>query len=398
VADLLGINKALRDYLSMPEAVHEFSVPVLMDNGKTEVFTGIRSQHSFARGPAKGGLRFHPDVTIDEVKALSMWMTWKCAVVNVPFGGAKGGLICDYKNFSKREQERAARSFTRRLVPVIGPDMDIPAPDVNTTAEVMAWIADEYGHFIGHPEPAVVTGKPVDLGGSKGRESATGRGLAFCVERYCENAGREVKGLTVAVQGFGNVGQWAARVLAEMGARVIAISDSRGGIVDRKGLDVARCVDVKCQTGRLAGLGGEQISNDELLELDCDILVPAALESVINKGNAGRVSAKLVVEGANGPTTPDADEILTERGITLIPDVLANAGGVTVSYFEWVQNRQRLYWTETDVHERLRQIMRNSLDEVHKLTREKHVPWRKAAYMLAITRVARAVEMTHPDF
>jgi glutamate dehydrogenase (NAD(P)+) len=398
VADMVGLTKGLRDFLSMPEAVHIFSVPVLMDNGVTEVFTGIRSQHSFARGPAKGGLRFHPDVSIDEVKALSMWMTWKCAVVNIPFGGAKGGLICDYKNFSKREKERAARSFTRRTVRLIGPDIDIPAPDVNTNAEVMAWIADEYGHFVGHPEPAVVTGKPVDMGGSRGRESATGRGLAHCVERYYENAGRALKGQTVAVQGFGNVGQWAARVLEEMGATLIAVSDSRGGVVNRKGLNGGEACRLKCESGKLQGLPGDVITNVELLALDCDIFVPAALESAIHGGNAMSISARLIAEGANGPTTPDADAILAERGITVIPDVLANAGGVTVSYFEWVQNRQRDQWSESKVNDRLRHTMRDSLDEVQKLAAEKHVTWRTAAYMLAIKRVARAVEVNHPDF
>jgi glutamate dehydrogenase/leucine dehydrogenase len=396
VADIVGLGKGLREFLSMPEALHVFSVPVLMDNGVTEVFTGIRSQHSFARGPAKGGLRFHPEASVDEVKALSMWMTWKCAVVNIPFGGAKGGMACDFKNFSKREKERAARSFTRRIVPMIGPDIDIPAPDVNTTPEVMAWIADEYSHYVGHPEPAVVTGKPVDLGGSRGRVAATGRGLAYCVERYYENAGRELRGQTVAVQGFGNVGQWAARLLSEMGARVIAVSDSRGGIVDRKGLDVERAARLKCEGGKLTG--GDEITNAELLKLDCDILVPEALECAIDARNAASIGARLIAEGANGPTTPDADNILTERGIGVIPDVLANAGGVTVSYFEWVQNRQRYQWSESKVNGRLRHTMRDSLDEVQKLATEKHVPWRTAAYMLAIKRVARAVEVNHPDF
>jgi glutamate dehydrogenase (NAD(P)+) len=398
VAELLGLSKDLRDYLSAPEAVHVFSVPVLRDDGTTQVFTGIRSQHSFARGPAKGGLRFHPGVSIDEVKALSMWMTWKCAVVNVPFGGGKGGLICDYKNFSKREKERAARSFARRLSRVIGPDIDIPAPDVNTGPDVMAWIADEYGHFVGHPEPAVITGKPVEFGGSKGRDSATGRGLAYCVERYFENLGKPLEGQRIVIQGFGNAGQWAARILASLGATLIGVSDSRGAVHCADGISTSGAVKHKLETGEVAGLPGDAITNAELLELECDILVPAALESVITADNAPRVKAKLIVEAANGPTTPDADRILHERGITVIPDVLANAGGVTVSYFEWVQNRQRYYWPEDKVHERMRQIMRDALDEVQNLAEEKQVPWRTAAYMLAIKRVAHAVEVNHPNF
>lgn len=398
VAERLGLSAGLREYLSVPEAVHVFSVPVLRDNGETHVYTGIRSQHSFARGPAKGGLRFHPGVSIDEVKALSMWMTWKTAVVNVPFGGGKGGLICDYKSFSNREKERAARSFARRLTPVIGPDIDIPAPDVNTTPEVMAWIADEYGHFIGHPEPAVITGKPVEFGGSRGRDSATGRGLAYCVDRYYHNAGKPLEGQRVVIQGFGNAGQWAAKVLASMGATIIAISDSRSAVYVADGLSATGAVQHKIEAGEIAGMQGETIKHEELLELECDILVPAALESVITAENAPRIKAKLVVEAANGPTTPDADGILHERGITVIPDVLANAGGVTVSYFEWVQNRQRYAWPEEKVHERLRTIMRQSLDEVQDLAAEKDVPWRTAAYMLAIQRVAHAVQVNHPDF
>lgn len=398
VADLLKLNKGLREFLSVPEAVHTFSVPVLRDDGETHVFTGIRSQHSFARGPAKGGLRFHPGVSIDEVKALSMWMTWKTAVVNVPFGGGKGGLICDYKSFSPREKERAARSFARRLTPVIGAEIDIPAPDVNTTPEVMAWIADEYGHYIGHPEPAVITGKPVDFGGSRGRDSATGRGLAYCVDRYYHNAGKTLEGQRVVIQGFGNAGQWAAKVLTTMGATIIAISDSRGAVHAPEGLSATGAIQHKLESGQVSGMPGDEISNTELLELDCDILVPAALESVITAENAPRIKAKLIAEAANGPTTPDADAILHERGVVVMPDVLANAGGVTVSYFEWVQNRQRYYWPEQKVFDRLQKGMRQALDEVQDLAETKNVPWRTAAYMLAIQRVAHAVEVNHPDF
>lgn len=398
VAKLLDLPDAVRDYLAEPEALHVFTVPVLMDDGTTKVFTAARSQHSFARGPGKGGLRFHPGVTIDEVKALAMWMTWKCAVVKLPYGGAKGGMIIDYKPMSKREKERAARSFARRLAKVIGPDLDIPAPDVNTNAEVMAWIADEYANVVGHPEPAVITGKPIEFGGSLGRNSATGRGLAFCVQRYYENAKLKLEGQTVVVQGFGNAGQWAATVLESMGARIIAISDSRGGVRNAEGIDASRAIEHKAKTGAVEGLQGDKITNQELLVLECDILVPAALEGVITGENASDVKAKLVAEAANGPLTPEADRILHEKGTLVIPDVLANAGGVTVSYFEWVQNRQRFYWTEDEVNSRMREIMRRAVDEVQQVSTERKVDWRTGAYVLAVQRVAAAVQTGHPDF
>jgi glutamate dehydrogenase (NAD(P)+) len=318
--------------------------------------------------------------------------------VNIPYGGGKGGMICDYKSLSLRERERATRSFTRRIAHLIGPDLDIPAPDVNTGGLEMAWIADEYAKFAGHPEPGVVTGKPVEMGGSLGREDATGRGLAYCVSRYFENTGQTLAGRTIAVQGCGNVGRWAAHNLCALGARLIAISDSRGGVMNRSGIDPAAAVAHKNTTGQIAGLTGDAIGNEELLQLDCDILVPAALESVLTDRNAPKVRARLIVEGANGPTTPEADRLLHERGIPVIPDVLANAGGVTVSYFEWVQDRQRYWWKEPKVHERLREIMSGSLDAVHQIAERERVHWRSAAYLLAVRRVAHAVEVGHPDF
>lgn len=398
VADRLKLSKGLCAYLAEPEAVHVVSVPVVRDDGRVEVLTGVRSQHSFARGPGKGGLRFHPEVTIDEVKALSMWMTWKCAVVNVPFGGAKGGLIVDYKQLSLREKERATRAFARRMLPYIGPDFDVPAPDVNTTPREMAWIAHEYGHHVGHPEPAVITGKPIEYGGSQGRTDATGRGLAFAVQRFYEEADLVLERQRVVIQGFGNVGQWAARVLSKMGAIIVGISDSQGGVYAEEGINVEAAIEHKEKEGAVKGFTGLEVSNEDLLELECDILVPSALDGAIHEKNAKKIKARVIVEGGNGPTTPEADAILFKKGVTVIPDVLANAGGVTVSYFEWVQNRQRMYWPVQDVHSKLREVMRRATDEVCHVAKEEDVSWRIAAYTLAVERVAQAVKIAHPDF
>jgi glutamate dehydrogenase/leucine dehydrogenase len=397
IAERLDLNSAKRAWLREPERLHVFQVPVRMDDGTTRVFKGVRSQHSFARGPGKGGLRFHPDVEINEVKALSMWMTWKCAIAGIPYGGAKGGLIIDYKALSRAEKERATRAFARALAPYIGPDLDIPAPDVNTGPNEMAWIADEYARHVGHPEPAVITGKPVGAGGSHGRDDATGRGLAYVVQRHCENAGVDLKGLKVAVQGFGNAGQHAAILLEEMGARIVGISDSRTALYNPQGINVRAAAGHKQETGNLEGIEGEAISGDELLALDCDVLVPAALENAITSRNAGDIKARLVAEAANGPTTPEADEILFKNGVTVLPDVLANAGGVTVSYFEWVQNRQRFYWERDDVNSRLKETMRRAVDDVGKLATADDVSWRTAAYMLAVQRVADALHQSHPE-
>ncbi|MBZ0137961.1 MAG: Glu/Leu/Phe/Val dehydrogenase [Planctomycetes bacterium] len=397
VAKELELSDDMLAYLSEPEAVHIYTVPVPMDDGTTKVLTGIRAQHSLARGPAKGGLRFHPSVSVDEVKALSMWMTWKCAVVDIPYGGGKGGLVVDYKALSPHEQERATRAFARRLLPHIGPDFDIPAPDVCTGAREMAWIYHEYSNYVGHPEPAVITGKPIELGGSQGRADATGRGVALVVQRYFEMHDETLERKRVVVQGFGNVGQWAARVLSKMGAIIVGVSDSRGGIYASEGINVEAAIEYKESEGKLIGFTGEEIPNDELLELECDILVPAALEGAISKDNAKRIKAGVIAEGANGPTTPDADAILEKKGVVVLPDILANAGGVTVSYFEWVQNRQRMYWNLHDVHQRLRDMMRDATDDVGKVATEQELSWRRAAYMLAVKRVADAIKMTHPD-
>jgi glutamate dehydrogenase/leucine dehydrogenase len=397
IAKRLDLYPAKRDWLMEPERLHVFQVPVRMDDGGTKVFRGIRSQHSFARGPGKGGLRFHTGVSINEVKALSMWMTWKCAIVDIPYGGAKGGMIIDYKALSRDERERATRAFARELAPYIGPDLDIPAPDVNTGPNEMAWIADEYARHAGHPEPAVITGKPVSVGGSHGRDDATGRGLAYVVQRHCENAGVQMKDLTVVVQGFGNVGQHAAILLSDMGARIVGISDSRTALYNPEGFDAKAAAAHKVETDKLEGLDGQTISAKELLALKCDVLVPAALENAITSKNAKNIKAKLIAEAANGPTTPEAAEILENNGVVVLPDVLANAGGVTVSYFEWVQNRQRLQWPLEDVRSRLKEIMRKAVDDIGRTVKQDNVSWRTAAYMLAVRRVADALHQTHPD-
>jgi glutamate dehydrogenase/leucine dehydrogenase len=397
-ADELKLAPGMRDYLLEPEQVHVFTVPVVMDDGETKVFTGIRSQHSFARGPAKGGLRFHPDVSINEVKALSMWMTWKCAVVNIPYGGGKGGMIIDYKALSPAEKERATRSFAHRLAPYIGPDIDIPAPDVNTGPNEMAWIADEYSRVVGTPQPGVITGKPVPQGGSQGRDQATGRGLTYCVERYCENKGKHVSDMKVAIQGFGNAGQHAAERLCALGAVLVAISDSSAAVYNPEGLDVDAAIAHKQETGSLKGFNGRELPPEDLLTLECDVLVPAALENAITADNAPEIKAGLIAEAANGPLTAKAAQILAEREIEVIPDVLANAGGVTVSYFEWVQNRQRFYWDRDEVNTRLRDIMRHAVDEVMDIAKERSCTLRQGAYLLAVQRVADALHQSHPDF
>ncbi|HEY8497660.1 MAG TPA: Glu/Leu/Phe/Val dehydrogenase, partial [Limnochordales bacterium] len=349
-ASLLKLDRGLVQYLKMPRRVLTVSVPVQMDDGRLEVFTGYRVQHSLARGPAKGGIRYHPQVTLDEVTALAMWMTWKCAVMNLPFGGAKGGVVCDPRRLSPRELEALTRRFTAEISAIIGPDRDIPAPDVYTNPQVMAWIMDTYSMQQGRPVPAVVTGKPVAVGGSLGREQATGRGCAICVEEAARRIGLDLRGARVAVQGFGNVGCYAALHLERMGARVVAVGDSQAAVVDEGGLPVQELIAYKRARGSLRGFGGrEPLPPEAVLEVPCDVLVPAALEGAITADNAERIRARIVAEGANGPVTPEADEILARRGVLVIPDILANAGGVTVSYFEWVQGLQEYFWTEEQV-------------------------------------------------
>ncbi|MBI5837602.1 MAG: Glu/Leu/Phe/Val dehydrogenase [Candidatus Eisenbacteria bacterium] len=370
------------------------NLPIHMDDGSFKVFTGYRVQHSIVRGPGKGGIRFHPDVTIDEVQALAAWMTWKCAVVNIPFGGAKGGIAVDPSKLSAGELERLTRRYTADLIEVFGPDTDVPAPDVNTNEQVMAWIMDTYSMHARHTETAVVTGKPLTLGGSLGRREATGRGVLFTVRRAAQLLGLSLEGARVVVQGFGNVGSVAASLLHQEGGRVIAASDVKGAILNEQGLDVPALIAHTAKTGSVVGFpGSKSIAPAALLELECEVLVPAALENQVTGANAARIKARIVAEGANGPTTPDADKILNSKGVLVIPDILANSGGVTVSYFEWAQNRAGYYWTEAEVNERLERIMDQAFDDVVAM-RDKHgVTMRVAAYILAIQRVVDVIKL-----
>ena len=385
-----GIYRILRQ----PERQLTVAVPVRMDNGEIEVFTGHRVVHNTARGPGKGGIRFDLGVTLDEVTALAAWMTWKCAVVDVPFGGAKGGVLCDPFSLSPGELERLTRRYTSAIIDVIGPDSDIPAPDVNTNERVMAWVLDTYSMHVGHTVPAVVTGKPVVLGGSLGRREATGRGCMIATREALAHRGMSLKGATVAVQGFGNVGGVAAQQLARAGARVVAIGDRTGALYHDGGINLDEAAAWVRRHGTLEGyVRGTPFTNDELLTLDVDVLVPAALENVITTRNAGSIRAKIICEGANGPTTAEADEILDDNGIFVIPDILANAGGVTVSYFEWVQNRAGYAWTEKVVNERLEETMVRSFRDVLELSRSRQVSMRTAAYMLSMRRVAAVHEL-----
>jgi glutamate dehydrogenase (NAD(P)+) len=390
-AKYLDLKEGIRAKLRVPKRELTVYFPVKMDDGSIQIFTGYRVQHNLARGPAKGGIRYHPDVTLDEVRALAMWMTWKCAVVNIPYGGAKGGVVCDPKKMSVRELERLTRRFTSEIIMFIGPDSDIPAPDVNTDAQTMAWIMDTYSMTKGYSVPAVVTGKPVEIGGSLGRREATGRGVMFATREALKYLRIPIEGARVAVQGFGNVGAIAAELLQEMGCNVIAVSDSRGGIYNPKGLNVKDVIRHKKETGVVAGYPGtDAITNKELLELDCEVLVPAALEGEITKENAARIKARVIAEGANGPTTPEADDILFDKGCFVIPDILANAGGVTVSYFEWVQGLQNFFWTEEEVNQNLEKIMVKAFHDVLAISQRREVNMRIAAYILAIDRVATA--------
>ncbi|MFZ5924209.1 MAG: Glu/Leu/Phe/Val family dehydrogenase, partial [Bacillota bacterium] len=384
----------IRELLRHPKTALEVAFPVKMDDGTIKVVTGYRVVHNSARGPGKGGIRYHPDVTFDEVKALAMWMTWKCAVVGIPFGGAKGGVVCNPKDMSQGELERLTRRFTTEISNIIGPHTDIPAPDVYTNAQVMAWIMDTYSMHKGEFVPSVVTGKPIALGGSMGRNEATARGCVFTIRQAAAHLGIPMDRLRVAVQGYGNAGSIAAALLHADGCKIIAVSDSKGGAYSDKGIDPAKILEHKKRTGSVVEAEGTgYISNADLLELECDVLVPAALENQITAANAHRVRAKVVAEAANGPTTPEADDILFANGVMVIPDILSNAGGVTVSYFEWVQNLNVYYWTEEEVNRRLEQIMNESFASVLAMAEEKGVHMRTAAYMLAISRVAEAVKL-----
>jgi glutamate dehydrogenase (NAD(P)+) len=391
VADVFGIDDDLVGILGACKKSVEVSIPTTMDDGSVHVFTGWRVTHNVARGPSKGGIRYHPGVTLDEVKALAMWMTWKCALMNLPFGGAKGGVICDPKKLSPVELERMTRRFTSEIVNEIGPEKDIPAPDVGTTPAVMAWIFDTFSMNQGHSVLGVVTGKPLSVGGSLGREEATGRGVLFCLQEALRRRELLLDGLAVAVQGFGNVGSAFARMAAEAGAKVVAISDTSGGRHNPDGIDIVAAIVHKREGGVLAELeSGDRISNDELLTLECDVLAPCALEQVLTDENADRVRARFVVEGANGPTTPAADEILDSKGVLVIPDVLANAGGVVVSYFEWVQGLQEYFWTEEQVNARLHEIVNRGFAETWAIHERGDMSLRMAAYGVGISRVAEA--------
>ncbi len=415
-----GIDDTMVEWLKKPVRELTVNFPVKMDDGTTRIFTGYRVQHSMARGPCKGGIRYHPDVTLDEVRALAIWMTMKTAVVGIPYSGAKGGVICNPKEMSQGELERLTRRYTSEISIIIGPERDIPAPDVYTNPQTMAWIMDTYSMNKGYSVPAVVTGKPLSIGGSQGRAEATGRGVMFTVREALkhldykvlapnqwhkrikaekkndgdEGTGYRIDSATVAVQGFGNVGSVSANLLRRKGAKVIAISDSKGGVLNPEGLDIDKLVEYKKRTGSVLDFEDtEKINGMDLLELECDVLIPAALENQITEDNADNIKAKIVAEGANGPTTPKADKILFEKKVFLIPDILSNAGGVVVSYFEWIQSLQQLCWIERDVNVKLREIMVNAFNNVLEVSKEKKVDMREAAYILALKKVAEALEI-----
>ena len=372
----------------------EVTIPVKMDDGSIKTFKGWRSQHCLAMGPAKGGIRYHPDVCLDEVKALSMWMTFKCGVVGLPYGGGKGGIRVDPHNLSTRELEQLTRAYVEGIAPIIGPEKDIPAPDVYTTPQIMGWIMDEFSKLHGHSVPGVVTGKPIIIGGSLGRDKATARGCMFVIKEAVNRLGLDIKSVRVAIQGFGNAGSFAARLLSQEGCNIVGVSDSKGGIYHAAGLDICAVNEFKCQTGSVVGLPGTQsITNRELLTCDCDILIPAAYENQIDEEVAREVKAKIIGEAANGPTTPAGNDILYNRGILIIPDILASAGGVTVSYFEWVQNLMSYYWTEEEVNQRLERIMVSAFNMCFDMHLDKQVDMRLAAYMVAINRIAEAIKM-----
>jgi len=389
----LNLSPGIREVIKHPRRATIVSLPVAMDDGTLKVFTGYRVQHSIVRGPAKGGIRYHPQVSLDEVSALAAWMTWKCAVVNIPFGGGKGGVVCDPDKMSKGELERLTRRYAADLSDLFGPESDVPAPDVNTNEQVMAWIVDTYSMHERRTELAVVTGKPLEVGGSAGRREATGRGVLFCVREMCEHIEMPLRGARVAVQGFGNVGSVAADLMARDGAKIVAAADVSGAIHNPDGLDVPKLLQWVKEKRGVKGFPGSQPLNTSIIEYDCDILVPAALENVITHENADQIKARIIAEGANGPTTPDADQILQRKGVHVIPDILCNSGGVTVSYFEWVQNRMGFYWPEKEVNERLEQIMVSAFHDVLQKSVDQKVNLRVAAFMVAIERVVKTIEL-----
>ena len=393
-ADKLGLDDGLRDVLGSCKREFTVNFPVKMDSGDIQVFTGHRVHHNVTRGPAKGGIRYHPNVTLDEVKALAMWMTWKCAVTNIPFGGGKGGVTCNPKSMSQGELERLTRRYATEISPLIGTVSDIPAPDVNTNGQTMAWIMDTISMHRGYTEPGIVTGKPISIGGTLGRTEATGRGVMLTTQKAAKHLGLSFEGARVVVQGYGNVGYWGACLLRQLGCKVIGASDTGGAIYAEQGLDTEELLAHKDDSGSVAGFpGSDSITDAELLELPCEILVPAALEQQITGENAPKINTKIIVEGANGPTTPEADAIFYDRDIMVVPDILANAGGVVVSYFEWVQDIQRLFWEKDDVDERLESVMTRSFDQVLAASQEHKTDLRTAALLVAVERVADAVKI-----
>lgn len=393
-ADYLELEDSMRSVLRSAKRQLIVSIPVRMDGGETKVFEGYRVQHNIARGPAKGGIRYHPNVSLDEVKALASWMTWKCATVGIPYGGGKGGVVCDPKSMSKGELERLTRRYAFEIAPIIGPDRDIPAPDVYTDSQTMAWIMDTISMVHGHTELGVVTGKPLALGGSQGRHEATARGALYALRAACEVRGARLSDARVVVQGFGNAGSIIARLVAEDGARVIAACDSKCGIYAENGLDIQAVLKHKDTTGTLRGIQGvKEIAPDDVLEIECDVLCPSALENSITAANVGRVKTKIIAELANGPTTPTADRVLEDEGVTLIPDILANAGGVTVSYYEWVQDQYSFFWSEKRINETLEHTITDAYQRVHQTAHRYGTDLRTGAYILAIDRVAEATRV-----
>ena len=393
-ARILKLEPGIWKILTQPKRQIIVSCPVQMDNGEIEVFTGYRVQYNITLGPAKGGIRYHPDVSLDEVTALAAWMTWKCAVAHIPFGGGKGGVACDPTRMSRRELEALTRRYIAEIIEAIGPEKDVPAPDVNTNDQVMAWVMDTYSMHVGHTSTAVVTGKPIELGGSLGRREATGRGVMIVTRQAARHLGFDINGATVAVQGFGNVGSVSADLLAKAGARVVAVSDWKGGVQNPKGLDITKMLEYSKEHKTIDGFpGGEPITNEDLFSLEVDVLIPAALENQITVDNAPQIRAKILTEGANGPTTPDAHKILHERGIFVIPDILANSGGVTVSYFEWVQDRYGYFWEEEEVNTKLEKKMCEAFDDVLQTSLKYNVDLRTAAYIVAINRVGTVTRM-----
>jgi glutamate dehydrogenase (NAD(P)+) len=393
-ARILNLDPGIWKILTHPKRQISVSCPIQMDNGQIEVFTGYRVQYNITLGPAKGGIRYHQDVSLDEVTALAAWMTWKCAVAHIPFGGGKGGIICDPTKLSRRELEALTRRYVAEIIDAIGPEKDVPAPDVNTNDQIMAWVMDTYSMHVGHTETAVVTGKPIEMGGSLGRREATGRGVMIVTREAAKHLGFDVKGATVAIQGFGNVGSVSAELLAASGARIVAVTDWKGGVYNEAGLDVARLIAYADEHKSVAGFpGATALSNDDLWALDVDVLIPAALENQITDHNAPKIRAKVVTEGANGPTTPDAHKILHDRGVFVIPDILANSGGVTTSYFEWVQDRYGYFWDLSEVNERLEKKMVQAFDSVLQTALKYKVDLRTAAYIVAISRVGTVTKL-----